>query len=214
MARRRGAFTLIELLVVIAIIAILVGLLLPAVQKVREAAARARCANHLKQLALACHQYHDSQGRLPTAAEAGGTRYTTLFVELLPQTEQDPLFRRWDFVNVGSNNALAQTALPLMLCPSHPGLDPATGVTTYGGNGGTRPYPLDAKTQPDGMFPTTGPGSKPAANQVGVRLDHVSDGTSNTLLLGERQVGDAGLDTYQQPQSMGIVVPVMMRSSG
>ncbi|HYH63906.1 MAG TPA: DUF1559 domain-containing protein, partial [Urbifossiella sp.] len=77
----------------------------------------------------------------------------------------------------------------------------------YGGNGGTRPYPLDANTRPDGMFPTTGPGSKPAANQVGVRLDHVTDGTSNTLLLGERQVGDAGLDTYQQPQTMGIIVP-------
>ena len=207
MAGRRGAFTLIELLVVIAIIAVLVGLLLPAVQKVREAAARARCANNLKQLALACHNYHDTQGRLPTAAEAGGARYTTLFVELLPHAEQDPLFRRWDFVTVGNNTALAQTALPLMLCPSHPSLDPAAGLTTYGGNGGTRPYPLDANTKADGMFPTTGPGSKPAANQLGVRFTDVVDGTSNTILLGERQVGDAGLDTYQQPQSMGIITP-------
>jgi len=57
------------------------------------------------------------------------------------------------------------------------------------------------------MFHTTGPGSKPAANQVGVRFADVLDGTSNTLLLGERQVGDPGLDTYQQPQTMGIITP-------
>ncbi len=203
---RSVGFTLIELLVVIAIIAILIGLLLPAVQKVREAASRARCTSHMKQFALACHNYHDVAGRLPGAAEAGGARYTTLFVELLPYVEQDPLYRRWDFVNVTANAGLAVTPLQLMLCPSHPGIDPAAGATTYGGNGGTRPFPLDANTRADGMFPTTGPASKPAANQSGVRLDHVTDGTSNTILLGERQVGDPGLDSYMSAPA-GVITP-------
>ena len=99
---RRSAFTLIEMLVVIAIIAILVGLLLPAVQKVRAAGMRAQCQNNLKQLALACHSYHEANGRLPGAVEAGGSHLSSLFVELLPYVEQDPLYRQWDFLNVSS----------------------------------------------------------------------------------------------------------------
>src|SRR3954451_18730489 len=98
---RRVGFTLIELLVVIAIIAILIGLLLPAVQKVREAAARMKCTNNLKQLGLGLHNFHDANGGVPPADTNKYNDPTpprhcwTPFV--MPYIEQEPLYRRYDF---------------------------------------------------------------------------------------------------------------------
>jgi prepilin-type N-terminal cleavage/methylation domain-containing protein/prepilin-type processing-associated H-X9-DG protein len=197
------AFTLIELLVVIAIIAILIGLLLPAVQKVRAAASRLRCQNNLKQIATAAHNYHDSQGKFPGAVYQSPSRYSSLFVELLPYVEQDPLHKQWDFTPAAANGgARAGTVIKTYVCPSHPDADtPITlssglhALTTYGGNGGTRPFP-PTLSPCDGVFPVTGSASVPKYGQAGVQIIHILDGSSNTLLFGERVIGDPNLDTF------------------
>ena len=201
MARRPG-FTLIELLVVVAIVAVLVGLLLPAVQKVREAASRTRCQNNLKQLALAAHAHHDTRGRFPPGVAYPGPdgRSTSLILELLPYAEANSVYQQWDFANpltnFGGPGTRAATSFGFVVCPSSTTPPTATygtytlGLTTYGGNAGTRAFPAGRATS-DGVFAYSTP-TRPDR----VRLADILDGSSATLLLGERLVGDGSLDSY------------------
>jgi prepilin-type N-terminal cleavage/methylation domain-containing protein/prepilin-type processing-associated H-X9-DG protein len=221
------AFTLIELLVVIAIIAVLIGLLLPAVQKVREAANRMKCANHLKQLALACHTYHDVNnlfppgGRILTAKTGGEMNQNNWWdadkgswlVYTLPYMEQDNLFKGIASFNVPDINSLTRTPLlrstklPYGRCPSDDYNADAT-VSNYIGVMGPQCSPGGCGFDPYERF------CNPAANGLGnwgyvaspghgntinpselrgmfgrmgpkISMSSVSDGLSNTLMLGE-----------------------------
>jgi prepilin-type N-terminal cleavage/methylation domain-containing protein len=139
MTRRRHGFTLIELLVVIAIIAILIALLLPAVQKVREAASRTQCTNNLKQFGVALHSYHDAHKGFPPGRDS---KDISTHAYLLPFMEQESLYRSINF-SVSYNNAAnafarAQT-VPVFLCPSdpHPPVPAGWGATNYRVNQGS-----------------------------------------------------------------------------
>lgn len=172
--RRRG-FTLIELLVVIAIIAVLIGLLLPAVQKTREAAARIKCSNNLHQLGLAMHMYHDVHHAFPPAF-AKPSNYSWS-VWLLPYVEQANLFNRINpYKTVLSLNANTTLKLPVFVCPSDPGGD----VNTWFGGYAKSNYVVSEQVS-DG--------------NSAIAMSTITDGLSNTLMIGERdlfkQVGAA-----------------------
>jgi prepilin-type N-terminal cleavage/methylation domain-containing protein/prepilin-type processing-associated H-X9-DG protein len=209
----RRAFTLVELLVVIAIIGILLGLLLPAVQAAREAARCMQCANNLKQLALAAHEYHEAHETFPPGLNQfefpSSPRYrgTSVFTFMLPHLEQGTVLEDWDYTyplrnTEGGPDARSAVVLSVFVCPSdsieaNPSVAGGcySGMTSYGGNGGTRSFhPLHATC--DGMFHTTGPASVPQPDQGPVSTAMVGDGTSNTILFGERCHDDPNLKTF------------------
>jgi prepilin-type N-terminal cleavage/methylation domain-containing protein/prepilin-type processing-associated H-X9-DG protein len=215
--QNRHGFTLIELLVVIAIIAILIGLLLPAVQKVREAASRMSCSNNLKQLGLSTMNYEGTYGyfppawRNPTPTNAftgivqdpplsDAPRFTNLFVELLPYFEQDNLQKRWDYFNINNNRGGATSTsaqvVKIMLCSSSPLASQPTatvsgnvyGLNSYGGVAGR--YSFRGFTGSSFMISNDGIFYVNSR----VKIAGITDGTSNTFMWGERYHKDPNFD--------------------
>jgi prepilin-type N-terminal cleavage/methylation domain-containing protein/prepilin-type processing-associated H-X9-DG protein len=205
---RTAAFTLIELLVVIAIIAVLIGLLLPAVQKVRAAAARIECANNLKQIGLACHNYHDANKGFPilTQSNASGTWVP----QLAPFLEQAPFYQKWLATLTANNgtqaiqaqakggpNSLHATIIKVVICPadalpnppvaqlSAPGAFPGfpdglySSLTSYGPNTGTRGWASFSYP------PKIDNGVFLVLKTQPIRIADITDGTSSTILFGE-----------------------------
>ncbi len=228
---RRRAFTLIELLVVIAIIAVLIALLLPAVQQAREAARRTQCKNHLKQLGLAMHNYHDTHGVFPFGWDEREAGWHAM---ILPQIERASLYGtliwqenglgNWDAVG-SPNLAACEKVIPAFRCPSmavpehidNQGI-PGRSPVSYRGVASSIAASDDASTIPAGSGTTV---SLEDAMHDGiffgcsnVRMSDLVDGTSNTILIGESFTDPTytkdgqGMDFWQigSPQTGGWVL--------
>lgn len=206
-SRQRG-FTLIELLVVIAIIAILVALLLPAVQQAREAARRSSCKNNLKQLSLALHNYHDTHQTFPIgnschnhATRAVTERGLTWWYQLLPFVEQGPLYDQLDFTiddelyNQTINGVQLRfdgTAYSIIDCPSDPTPNYRTASPRgfYGNYAGSMGSHEPWLFLPDRCQTTALGGEGIFFADSKIRMRDITDGTSNTIMLGELLISD------------------------